>query len=430
MAIIISVMILDMFLGTFFDILKKQLSSEAGMIFFIIISLFLFSIGQFFLMRFVKEKGREIRKSTPFEAITKGTTVIQYIILAIISVMIIQMIFSSKYSRDLIILATVIGTLPTTLLLGMLSFRLFSWYKTNKKNVMVLLLGLSAATGSLAALGNIDIAYIMTTERPPEIGPSLLVNFQLISSNITVNTFFYAFVALPLVISFLCELGGTTFILRHFSKKIGKLKVFLIVVFPLVSFMITITPSLLIPSSGFGYYKEDQIINRLVATISADVSVFVMALGYRSIAKSIKKIDPTSNVSKYMMTTTYGLILLSISYQAPVIFTTYPPFGFPTHVFLTVSSYVFSLGFYSSAISVSTDMKLRRSIRKSAEELELLDHIGNAQMEKEIQTKVLEIAKESLNKMKEETGIVSSMNDDEMKEYLVQVIQEIKQRKN
>ena len=69
----------------------------------------------------------------------------------------------------------------------------------------------------------------------------------------------------------------------------------------------------------------------------------------------------------------------------------YPPFGLPTISFLGLSSYLLLLiGIYSSAISVSEDSKLRQSIRNSAlRETKLLDSIGMAQMEQEIQRRVI-----------------------------------------
>ena len=62
---------------------------------------------------------------------------------------------------------------------------------------------------------------------------------------------------------------------------------------------------------------------------------------------------------------------------------------------MTSASYLFSLGFYFSAVSVSQDEKLRRSIRKYLmEESNLLESIGTAQMKQDIEKTVLKIAKE------------------------------------
>ena len=116
---------------------------------------------------------------------------------------------------------------------------------------------------------------------------------------------------------------------------------------------------------------------------------------------------------------------------------TFPPFGLATTSFVGLSSYLLlvvlfiAVGIYSSAISVSEDSKLRQSIRQVAiSEPKLLDSIGTAQMEQEIQRRVLTISKQTRTSMVDETGIQSSMTDDDMKQYLEQVIREVKIQKS
>jgi hypothetical protein len=59
-----------------------------------------------------------------------------------------------------------------------------------------------------------------------------------------------------------------------------------------------------------------------------------------------------------------------------------------------LSSYLILVGIYGSAISVSEDSMLRKSIRKLViKEAELVDTFPTAQMEQEIQTKVVETTK-------------------------------------
>ena len=72
---------------------------------------------------------------------------------------------------------------------------------------------------------------------------------------------------------------------------------------------------------------------------------------------------------------------------------------------------------------------MRQSIRAIAiKESKLLDIIGTAHMEQEIQRRVVTVAKQS-QKMTEETGIESSFSEEDTKEYLEQVIREVKTQK-
>jgi hypothetical protein len=85
------------------------------------------------------------------------------------------------------------------------------------------------------------------------------------------------------------------------------------------------------------------------------------------------------------------------------------------------------VGIYSSAISVSEDSILRQSIRRYAiKESRLLDSIGMAEMEQQIQKKVIEFTRRNQERMGEESGIQSSLTEEDVKSYLEQVINEVK----
>lgn len=114
-----------------------------------------------------------------------------------------------------------------------------------------------------------------------------------------------------------------------------------------------------------------------------------------------------------------------MNFLFPVI--SYPPFGLSTTLFTGLSSYFIMVGIYSFAISISEDSELRRSIRRFAiKELKLLDSIGWVHMEQEIQKRALRLANVQEETMIEQTGIESSLNEDDMKDYLNEVINEVK----
>jgi hypothetical protein len=81
------------------------------------------------------------------------------------------------------------------------------------------------------------------------------------------------------------------------------------------------------------------------------------------------------------------------------------------------------LGIYNSATSVSINNDLRKSIRKHAMESRLLDLIGHAEMEKEIQKTVSEIVESQdildINKERE-----VELDEKELRRYLDVVIKE------
>jgi hypothetical protein len=84
---------------------------------------------------------------------------------------------------------------------------------------------------------------------------------------------------------------------------------------------------------------------------------------------------------------------------------------------------------YSSAVTVSQDLALRQSISKSVTaQSKLLDSIGTAQMETELQRRVLTVAKKASDDMAEKTGVEASMTEDEIKDYIGRVIKELESK--
>jgi hypothetical protein len=158
------------------------------------------------------------------------------------------------------------------------------------------------------------------------------------------------------------------------------------------------------------------------ATIPVGGALFGIA--FWSVARNIGR----NAVKRYMMISAYGMMLLFSSNQATgLALVPYPPFGLATVSFFGLSSFLIVIGIYSSAISVAEDSQLRKSIRRYAmEESRLLDSIGMAQMEREIEKRVVVLAKRNQDKMTEETGIQSYLSEDDVKQYLEQVLQEVR----
>ena len=76
---------------------------------------------------------------------------------------------------------------------------------------------------------------------------------------------------------------------------------------------------------------------------------------------------------------------------------------------------------------MAQDIKLRGSIRKLAlEETKFLDLIGTAQMERQIIGRVLSLSRQNIDKMQERTGLESSLEDEDMAQYIRDVLKEVK----
>jgi hypothetical protein len=157
------------------------------------------------------------------------------------------------------------------------------------------------------------------------------------------------------------------------------------------------------------------------------VMAILFGLSFVQIARKMQHPE----VKSYMVISAIGLLLLLVSSQAQVLITApFPPFGLLSTSFFGLSSYLIFIGIYSSAVSISQDSELRASIRRSVEtETNLIGNIGDAQMNHTIIQKVLETSRSVSEEMPQETGIVTSLTDKEIAEYINKVLLEVQTNK-
>jgi hypothetical protein len=219
--------------------------------------------------------------------------------------------------------------------------------------------------------------------------------------------------------------------MRHYSNKIGKVRYWILVSIPLVYFLTQfISPFTNLLTQ---ILSKDPIFYGMVFTIAFYFSKLIggvlFGVAFWTMAKSLPR---ESIVKRYMLLAAYGLILFFVSNQNGIVSSgsLYPPFGLITASFLAFSSYLMFSGLYSATISVSEDVSLRRTIRKLAlKESHMLDNIATAQIEHEMEAAVLKIAKKQKDAIVEESGIEPSLTMEDAKQYLDEVLIEIKNKK-
>jgi hypothetical protein len=219
-------------------------------------------------------------------------------------------------------------------------------------------------------------------------------------------------------------------LLRHYSQKLGRVKYWVILSLPLVYFL---SQFVYLFMNIFAPLLEQNpiffsILITLIFTLSKPAGGILFGIAFWTVAKNTSQ---SSVIRDYLTISAYGFVLLFISNQAVILITTpYPPFGLATIAFMGLSSYLILVGIYSSAISVAQDTKLRQSIRKFAlKQSKLLESIGSAHMEQELQRRVMHLVKNSSDKMTEDTGVQLSVTEEDMNQYLNNVLNEIKNKK-
>jgi len=169
---------------------------------------------------------------------------------------------------------------------------------------------------------------------------------------------------------------------------------------------------------GFG------IVYTLFFSSSSTVGGIFFGIAFWSIARQANN----THIKGLIILSAYGIVLFFVSNQAILLANTpYPPFALGAISFVGLAAFLFLVGIYSSSISIASNVSFRRSLKGTiVEQLKLLDTIGEAQYRGELENRVLSIAKRNLNPVVNKLGVDPSMTEQDVKNYIGQVIDELK----
>jgi len=383
--------------------------------------------GQYALVRYVKNK-TGISKSSEvlhLQVLHKVFIIFQYALAGILVTLTLQIVVGNYYSTVLLIGATSFSYILALIMLGLLALRFFSWFNLFRNSV-VLCFGLTSAALVINEIITLIYVDALLLAKPLTLG------LYAGGSTYSVSTaqMLYTGYVITTIISFILTWIATILLLHHYSYKFGKVKYWIIVSAPLIYFISQFLP--LFPNLFDILLNEDpvfySIILALIFTWSKIAGGIFFGIAFWLISKNL---DHGNVVKDYMNISAYGFIFLFISNQAIVlVIGPYPPFGLITIAYTGLSSYLILVGIYSSVLSVSQDTRLRQSIRKLAKsESKLLDNISTAQIEQDIQSRVIKMTKENQDIMLSETGVQTSLTDEDVKQYLHEVLTEINKTK-
>jgi hypothetical protein len=429
MLTVIGILIVDVIITKTSVFMSQELMSMWRNIVFAIMA-GIFIVGQYFIMEYVKSRESIFaKKAITISMLHKVITAAQYGLVIILLIAIFQMITASHYNILLLALAIGISYIVAIVNLSLLSQRFFSWYRSNR-NLVVFLYGISAASLSLNVGLTLALSGVLLQDKPelvlPRVG-TLLPLFEPGSIKAILN----ASVIISSIVSFLITWVATSSLLHHYSRRLGKLKYWIIVAIPLVYFL----SQFLNPLLGIfdPIIQLSPVVNIilliLIFALSKPVGGILFGVAFWSIARNVQ----STVVRDYMKIAAYGLVLVFISNQAisTVNAPSFPPFGLVTVSFMGLASYLMLIGIYYSAVSVSQDVKLRRKIRRFAvDEVRLLHNIGSAELAVKLESQTKEIMTKNQASMLEETGVQSSLNEEDAKQYLNEILKELGKQKN
>jgi hypothetical protein len=405
-----------------------------------------YGLGSWILLGYVKRVSKEIRAKSRFINLMDWTvTVIQFSLLGIL----LFILFSGNSNRFLSPTVFAISSIAATAIMGVIAFKFFSWYKlSSSKNLTVLLYGIAAIAIAMSiaedAGTKLTMIQVIEEKSPPGttvtknsflykasakyngeieykvVNPQTTTLYILPKSNLALYNLLNS-VVLP--VGFVIRWGASTMLLRSIYQRMAKLPVsyWVILCLPLVLYLIGKTPGFFSGESLAGVDEPYRYYFRILFRAGTIAGNILFGVAFFMVARRML----SSKIKDYLIISAIGDTIVGISLSTSALQQT---FGMAGHSLVLLSSFLFSIGLYLSAISVSQDSSLRKSIRTSA--VSLIDNIGSAQMEQEIKKNVTNLVHNKQKEMELLTGGLSYVvTENDLKEYMAIISEERKRSK-
>ncbi len=424
MGFVIITILVDSEIGVIADFIPEQISSSVGLATFVGIAI-IFAATQHFILSYIKQSNKEARaKVFNLDLAYWIVSFAQYILVGILAYVILQIVRAQQYSIVTLYASHIISYGLWIVILGLLARAFFSWYRLSSKNIMVLILALSMIAYVINGIAGLAYHYDMLTQQKPVVTYNDIAYFPEFSIG-TLGSQIDIIYQVAGGAAYVFTWIGTVKLLYPYIKKLGRVKFWTIMGAAMIYYLISF------PLFVLGYFTPsgnvDAMTNILIFSLGGIFTGIIFGAAFLSVARTLRKDTALRN---HMIMAAYGFLLFYIAGSATAAQAAYPPYGLASVSLTGLSCYLIYSGLYSSATIVSQDTTLRQSIRKSVtEQSRLLDSIGTAHMEQELQSRVLTIAKKNSEAMAEESGVETSMTEDDMKDYLEIVMNEIHSRK-
>jgi hypothetical protein len=420
MLVVIITIMVDSEVGLVADFIPAQISSSVGIAVFITIAI-IFAVTQSFILAHVKQSNKETEARALYLDVTHIiVSIAQYLLVGMLAFVILQIVTAQQYNLTTLYVAHAISYGLWIVTLGLLARAFFSWYRRSDRNIMVLVLTLSmiayVVNGVTGLASNIDLltqqsSVITSTD------VAYFPEFSIASLGSQIGTATIIASSVAYVLTWI----GSVKLLYPYIKKLGKIKFWTIMGAAMVYYLVSF------PLFVLGYYTPsedvDAMTNILIFSLGGIFTGIIFGAAFLSVARTLQKGTALRN---HLIIAAYGLLVFYIAGSAVAAQAAYPPYGLASVSIIGLSCYLIYAGLYSSAVIVSQDTGLRRSIKRSVtEQSKLLHSIGKAHMEQELQSRVLTVAKKLSDTMVKETGVEPSMTENEMKEYIEMVKNEI-----
>ena len=418
-ALVITVLV-DSQIGIISDFISEYVSSPLGVSLFV--GLTVFSIlSSFFMINYVRRVNDLTEgKYAHFKVIYYLVFISQCLISSILIFVVIQILTFQEYVTIPLFILHIISYGIWIGILGLLARAFILWYRNFNQNIMIMIFAMAMIAYVVNGVFGLITQINILTQQDAIITSDHVAYFPEFS-NFSMTDQFNAIYQLSSMIAFLLTWIGSVRLLYQNLKRIGRLKFWTMMIISLIYY------NLSYPLFVLGYFNplgnENAMLNILIFSFGGIIAGILFGVSFLSIARTLRK---NSIVRMQLMLTAYGFLLFYLAGSATASQAAYPPYGLVSVSLIGLSCYLIYSGLYVSAQIVSQDLRLLRSIKESVtEQANFLGGIGTAQRNKELQSKVLTIAKNLEGEIEEASGVETSLSENEVVDYVQYVINEL-----
>ena len=425
MVVVIITILVDSQIGYIADFIPEQLSSSVGVAAFIAIAI-IFVVTQYFILGYVKQSNKEAKARALYLDLThKVVSITQYVLSGILIFVILEILTTQQYSIVTLYVSYTLSYGLWIVTLGLLARAFFSWHRLSNRNIMVLILAISMIAYVINGITGLAYHFDMLTQQKAVITSTDIASFPEFSIA-TLGSQIDIVYQISAGVAYIFTWVGTVKLLYPYIMKLGKVKFWTIMGAAMAYYLIEF------PLFVLGYFTAsenvDAMTNIIIFSLAGIFTGVVFGVAFLSVARTLQK---ESTLRSHMILAAYGFLLFYIAGSATAAQAAYPPFGLASVSLTGLSCYLIYSGLYSSAVTVSQDIALRTSIKRSVtEQSKLLDSMGTAQMEQELQSRVLRVTQKLSDKMEEESGVEASLTEADIKEHIEMVRNEFKRIKS
>jgi hypothetical protein len=433
----ISVMVIDSTIAKFIAFSNIEYPTLNVISIFVTLTI-LFIVIVIVLLGFVKnassESGLRRGLSVKTNYVIVGLT--QVSLISIMLIIIHPIINLNSYNILSLFAVIYISHITALFFLMSLVLTLVDWIMI-KRNKILSLYAISFALTAIAIITSLLYATNVLSYHTSNIKPSSIHQSMLNLPRAELAIYFGPALDITSILSFVSVWIASALLLRTYSRKMGRIRYWMIISIPLIYFLFPFEKNIvdifrsLVVSSPVLY----GVLNVTIFSGTKQIGALFFSLAFLAASTLVTK----QEIQKYLLISGIGVAILFGSIEVDtLLYAAYPPFGLVTISFIPMGSYLVLTGITLSATLLARDKELRGEFYRSAmSQLSLLKTIGVTEMENELIKSYKTMEKQTRSLNTKETrfekdnvreilhGLVDELDKDDVREILHDVLTDV-----